>query len=59
MFRVLPRNDTLDDLWRAGLVYSRNKEHNNPQEWHFDSPEQTDPPTMSTERWEFAIQVEE
>ncbi len=56
MFRVLPRDDTLDDLWRAGLLYSRAK---SADIWRWDSPEQPDPPTLSHGRWEFAIFIEE
>lgn len=56
MFRQLPKDSTLDELWRAGLVYSRPNDH---EPWRFDTPDQSDPPTKSSERWRFAIQVEE
>jgi len=55
-FKELPRDYTLDELWRAGLVYSRPNDH---EPWRFDTPYQPDPPSSACARWRFAIFVED
>lgn len=60
MFRVLPRNKELDELWVAGLLFSRANDTPEHFEWAEDSyHEHVLPPTRSSEQWEFAIQVED
>jgi len=57
MFQQLPKDDTLDELWRAGLVYSRPIRGD---EWILDKPiPGTLAPTADQSRWEYAILVEE
>lgn len=57
MFRVLPKDAALDDLWRAGLVYSRPATEE-PDEWTLDAASNV-PPSTDPSKWEYAIFIEE
>ena len=62
MFRQLPKDSTLDELWRAGLVYSRptSRTLRDGDEWKLDKPIYgAIAPTVDPSRWEYAILVEE
>lgn len=60
MFRILPRNAELNELWEANLLYSRATDAPEPREWRVDAyDEDTDYPTDSAEEWEYALQVED
>ena len=58
-FKELPRNKDLDELWLAGLLFS--KSSSGDIGWEADTPDKWkgQPPSGANERWQFAIQVED
>lgn len=62
MFRQLPKNSTLDELWRAGLVYSRPISQTmwDGDGWTLDEVKPGKvAPTADSSKWQYAIQVED